>query len=136
MKYRVAILLFFLAFFVGLPMEKVRACGSSDHDHATTFHGETEQAESDEKAGCCSTDNCTCEENQPENPCSDDEKGHCHCPTCGFSLLVTPILLTGPFELSLPAFSDFLLKKQAFYFTRQQPEDVILPFWQPPQWVA
>lgn len=136
MKYRVTFLLFFLAFFVGLPMEKALACGSSDHDHATTFHDEKEQATSDEKTGCCSIDNCTCEENQTESPSPDDEKGHCHCPACGFSLLVTPILLAGPFELSLPAFSDFLLKKQAFYFAEQQPEDVFLPIWQPPQLVA
>lgn len=128
MKIRFAILLLFMTFFTALPMEKLAACGDKSDCCAPKI--EAEKAVSDSKS-CCEHDG-PCSQNHPDQPCSPDGCGHCGCQLsvhAGATLAVSVAV----FETAV--FESGLLKKQAFYFAERQPEEVVLPIWQPPQLV-
>lgn len=134
MKFNLGILLLFTC-VIGLPMDKVSACGSSSAHHMT------KSGQKSSPKSCCSKD-----ESQrplanglehthsgPGCPCDHEHNG-CHCPGCGiigcssaaFAGEIPPL-----FGMQLPLSSS--AQKMAFYFAGHLPESVYLSIWQPPK---
>jgi hypothetical protein len=135
MKCRTGIFfLLLIGAFVALPMDAVFACG--DQCNARESVEDTKQQHccaAKEGQGCCSI---AAAESGTEKDCSGEKKdsNHCHCPGCGHTTVSPAGYLASPFFITFTASPcEVWLTKQAFYFSKHLPEDVILPIWQPPQ---
>jgi len=141
MKPRLSTLLLFIILLVGLSANRTWACGDMDSDHVSRFHHEhehdtpTHQHEIDQSHHHCADSADGCEADQSDQPCSEDESDHCHCPGCGAACHVT-VLFSAANPIFTPLVCDASLQRQAFYFADHLPEPVYFPIWQPPKWLA
>ncbi|MBP6810777.1 MAG: hypothetical protein KA138_04630 [Saprospiraceae bacterium] len=138
MKSRRKILFHLLCLFLGLSPNSASACSDIDDDHVSRFHHEHDSsthqhgivqshdhhAHSDDG---CGTD---------DQPCPEDESGHCHCPGCGASCHITVLFSVAEAAIFNPLMLDASLQRQAFYFAEHLPEAVYFPIWQPPKLAA
>ncbi len=136
MKIRLGILIFLIQIFVAAPTNRVLACGNLDAEHAAKFHHSHDSTnhhhENVESKNHAHAQN-HCEENHPDEPCSDDKKGHCHCPGCGTVFHAPAAFPAVEIAVFSPSIFTTSIKRQAFYFADHLPEAVHLPIWQPPK---
>ncbi|MDO8366039.1 MAG: hypothetical protein Q7T20_04515 [Saprospiraceae bacterium] len=139
MKPRLSKLLLFISLLVALSANRTWACGDMDSDYVSRFHHEhdssTHQLEIAHSHNHCNNGSDGCASDQTDQPCSEDEKDHCHCPGCVTACHVT-VLFSASVPVFIPVIGDASIQQLAFYFTEYLPETVYLPIWQPPQWMT
>lgn len=138
MKSRLFLLSLMLGLFAAAPSKGVWACNGGDGDHETRYHtnqrAESCCADEVENSGHCSAESDACTQTHPDQPCPEDERGHCHCPGCGTVACGTPGAVTGETTAMLPFLpAGASSARQAFYFADHLPEAVYFPIWQPPK---
>jgi len=139
MKPRLSTLLLFIGLLVSLSANQSWACGDMDSNHVSRFHHEhdssTHQHELAQSHHHCAYSSDGCAFDLADQPCSEDENSHCHCPGCVAACHVT-VLFSAAEPFFIPVVCDASIQRQAFYFAMHLPEAVYLPIWQPPQWLA
>jgi hypothetical protein len=141
MHPRLGISFLLLVLFVALSANLAWACGDTNADHVAKFHHEHDAAthkhehETTQAASHCS-DAAGHNEDRHSKPCSDDERGHCHCPGCGMACHAPAVFVSSEIVISSPLIYSASAQRQAFYFADHLPQAVYLPIWQPPKWVA
>ena len=139
MKHRLGILFLLLSLFA-LSANRAWACGDTDAGHVAKFHHEhshdsvAHKHETAHSHRANSSDNYS--QDQPDQPCSDDESGHCHCPGCGAVCHAPAAFAPADVAVLTSLLCDASMQRQAFYFAQHLPEAVYLPIWQPPKLVA
>lgn len=139
MKPRLITLLLFIGLLVSLTANRCWACGDMDSNHVSRFYHEHDSSTHEDEMAqshhhCAYSANCSASD-RTDHPCSDEEKGHCHCPGCVTVCHVT-VLFSAADPIVIPVVCDASIQRQAFYFAAHLPEAVYLPIWQPPQWLA